>query len=406
MSDLLVPSTLGDEAEAPAPSVLAFVADSESRAAVRSALARLDTETVVVETGNIRTAIERLGRERSPRLLIVDLEGSELPLSDVDELSEVCEPGVAVVALGRKDEVALFRALLDRGVADYFVKPVPPELLAASLQRVTQGHRAARHTTRLGRSVVTVGVRGGVGATTIACGLARLVSVRHHRRVALLDLDLHYGTVALSLDLDPVNGLRDALESPEGIDPLLVERLAQPLDDGLVAFAAETSPTEPVTVDPLAVEGVLDTLRHRYHYVVVDLPRGAGETFLQVVERTDVLLLVADLSLAAMRDTLRLSQLVARVNPAARTLVVANRVGWSKSGELDRTEFERGIGRPVDHVVPFDPTAVPAAVNTGRIDYAERGPVASALGELAESVTGRPAPKGGGLLRRLFRRRG
>ncbi len=387
-------------------SALAFVADAETRAAVEGAFLRVELGNARIEDGNIRTAIERLGLERSPRLLIVDLEGSAMPLSDVDELAEVCEPGVSVIALGRRDEVALFRGLLERGVADYIVKPVPAELLAASLKRAIEGSGATRRTSRLGRTVVVLGVRGGVGATTLACGLAHIVANRHRRRVAILDLDLHFGTVALAMDLDPVNGLREALEQVDGLDPLLVERLGNPAGDALAVFAAEVPPGENASPDPLAVEGVLDSLRHRFHYVVVDLPRSPAGLCLQLLERADVVVLVADLSLAAMRDTLRLSQLVTRLNPAARSLVVVNRVGWAKGGEIGQSEFERGIGRPIDHLVPFDPASVVAAVNTGQLDYAEKGRVASALAAVAEHVSGRVPADRGSLLRRLFRRTG
>lgn len=382
---------------------LAFVADAETRAVVEAAFLRAELGSIRVEDGNIRTAIERLGLERSPRLLIVDLEGSDMPLTDVDELAEVCEPGVSVIALGRRDEVGLFRSLLERGIADYIVKPVPVELLTTSLKRAVEGTGAARRTSRLGRTVAVLGVRGGVGATTVACGLAHIIANRHRRRVAVLDLDLHFGTVALAMDLDPVNGLRDAIEQVDGLDPLLVERLGNPVGEALAVFAAEIPPADPVSADPLAVEGVLDTLRHRFHYVVIDLPRYPVNTCLQVLERVDGLILVADQSLAAMRDTLRFSQLATRLNPAARSVVVVNRVGWAKAGEIGRSEFERGIGRQIDHLIPFDPALVAAAVNTGRLDYADKGQIASALAAVAASVTGRSTGDSGGLLRRLLR---
>ncbi|GBD45152.1 Iron-sulfur cluster carrier protein [bacterium HR40] len=399
---------LADPASAPAEesmpaNALAFVSDAETRAAVETAFSRLELESARIENGDVRTAIERLGVERSPRLLVVDLEASQMPLSDIDELAEVCEPGVSVVAIGRRDEVALFRSLLERGVADYFVKPVPPELLAHSLRRAMEGMPTGRRTARLGRVVAVLGVRGGVGATTIACGLAHMVASRHRRRVAVLDLDLHFGTVALSYDLDPVNGLRDVLERPEGLDPLLVERLGNSVSENLSAFAAELPPGERWNPEPAAVEGVLDMLRHRFHYVFVDLPRHPQDLLIFALERADVVLFVVDLSLASMRDTLRLSQLLTRVNPAARSLVLANRVGWLKGAEIDRSEFERGIGRSIDHLVPFDGVRVVSAVNTGQLDHLARGRFAAALELVSHSLTGRqPSERRGllGLLRR------
>ena len=69
-----------------------------------------------------------------------------------------------------------------------------------------------------------IGVRGGVGASTIATSLAWLLGEKAHRSTALLDLDVHFGTGALALDLEPGRGLTDAIENPSRIDGLFIER--------------------------------------------------------------------------------------------------------------------------------------------------------------------------------------
>src|SRR3546814_20570616 len=69
-----------------------------------------------------------------------------------------------------------------------------------------------------------IGVRGGVGASTIASSVAWLMGDTVGRTTALLDLDVHFGTGALSLDLEPGRGLTDAIENPSRIDGLFIER--------------------------------------------------------------------------------------------------------------------------------------------------------------------------------------
>src|SRR3546814_5915123 len=63
-------------------------------------------------------------------------------------------------------------------------------------------------------ATAVIGARGGVGASTIATSLAWLLSERGKRATALLDLDVHFGTGALALDLEPGRGLTDAIENP------------------------------------------------------------------------------------------------------------------------------------------------------------------------------------------------
>ena len=148
-----------------------------------------------------------LGEQRSPRLLVVDLTGVELPLSALNELAEVCEPGVTVITVGDRNDVGLFRDLVNNGVSDYLVKPITPPLLHKSLLNVLESTSRERQNDRRGRLVAIAGARGGVGATLLATGIAWSIAHRRRRRVALVDLDLQYGTVALALDLEPAPGL-------------------------------------------------------------------------------------------------------------------------------------------------------------------------------------------------------
>ena len=70
--------------------------------------------------------------------------------------------------------------------------------------------------------IAVIGTRGGVGATSVAANLAWLLAEETKLKTALIDLDLWFGTVALSLDIEPTRGLREALENPARIDSLFV----------------------------------------------------------------------------------------------------------------------------------------------------------------------------------------
>src|ERR1700740_81645 len=83
--------------------------------------------------GGIAKAIEYLSEQRSPHLLFVDISGVELPLSKVQMLADVCEPGTNVIAVGDHNDVPLYRDLQAAGVTDYLVKPLNRELLTKAL---------------------------------------------------------------------------------------------------------------------------------------------------------------------------------------------------------------------------------------------------------------------------------
>jgi len=69
--------------------------------------------------GGIAKAIEYLSEQRSPNLLLVDISGVELPLSQIQMLADVCEPGTNVIAIGDRNDVALYRDLQAAGVTDF-----------------------------------------------------------------------------------------------------------------------------------------------------------------------------------------------------------------------------------------------------------------------------------------------
>src|SRR5438046_8274111 len=112
--------------------VMAFVIDPDTERAIREFIAAQDIEGTVVR-GGIARAIDHLSTARSPNTLIVDLSGVDMPVTLVHTLADECEPGVTVIAIGDRDEVGLYRDLLQAGVSDYIVKPLTPPLLAKSL---------------------------------------------------------------------------------------------------------------------------------------------------------------------------------------------------------------------------------------------------------------------------------
>lgn len=367
---------------------LAFVTDEESRDAVDHAVGELMIPNASIRTGGVREAMTHLSEQRSPKLLLVDISGSEPPLSDINGLADVCEPGVTVVAIGDRNDVGLFRDLMAHGIADYLVKPLTPALVQRAILATTEQAAAARQSTKLGKLVAVTGSRGGVGATTLATNCAWLMANERKRRVVLVDLDLQFGTVALALDLEPSHGLREALENANRIDGLFMDRVLVQHSDKLFVLSAEEPPDEAMLLDYAALELLLTELRTRFHFVVVDLPRVPSPCTQYVLQAATELVVVTDFSLAGMRDTMRLVTMMPAANASCQLSVVVNRVGEHKQGEMPRAEFEKGIGRKVDLTVPFDARTVAAATNFGQPVVAGKSPVAAALRAVTERICG------------------
>ena len=122
-------------------------------------------------------------------------------------------------------------------------------------------------------TAAVVGVRGGIGASTIASSLAWLMGDKGGRSTALLDLDVHFGTGALGLDLEPGRGLTDAIENPSRIDGLFIERAMVRANDKLCVLSAEAPLNQSVLTDGSAFFQLQEEIRHAFEGTVIDLPR-------------------------------------------------------------------------------------------------------------------------------------
>lgn len=367
---------------------LAFCNDSESYSAVDRVIGEMMLPHASIRKGAVKDAVRYLSDHPSPKLLIIDITGSDLPLSDIDSLANVCEPGVTVIALGERNDCGLFRDLLHHGVADYLVKPLSPSLLQRAIANVADHADTARSNSKLGKLVAVMGARGGAGATTLATNIAWIVAQQRRRRVALVDLDLQFGTVALSLDIEPSHGLREALENPDRIDSLFMERAMTQHSDRLFVMSAEENPDETLLLDFSAVELLINELRSKFHYLVIDVPRNTAPSTHQVLESATDLVIVSDFSLAGMRDTMRTINMLPNLNASCNIITVGNRAGEHKQGEMPRSEFEKGIGRKVDFVLPFDAKTVATSTNFGQPVAAGKGMVAKGIAEIADRLCG------------------
>ncbi len=223
----------------------------------------------------------------------------------------------------------------------------------------------------------------------MALSLSWLLSQEHKKPTALIDLDLHFGNLALSLDLEPGRGLRQALEHPERTDGLLLASAMVKGEERLPILAAEESLEEQLRFEPEGAMAVLDALAQDYDYLVVDLPRTLDAAARHVLTVADAVIVVTDLSLAALRDAFRISGLV-RTLGGPTPMIVANQVGALHRGEIGRAEFERGLGTSLDFMVPFDAKAARAMAVGGKALPAvdSTGKAATEMRRLAARIAG------------------
>ncbi len=345
---------------------MAFVCDAATREVVADIAADMEWRNAVVEEGGIAAAIRCLESRSSARRIVIDLSDSADPGADITALTELCEPGTSVLALGTINDVALFRALIDAGFSDYLVKPISKEALSKSLRRVDDSPDVEVAAAEKGRLVTVIGARGGVGASTVAINGAWLMAHERGVSTALVDFDLQFGTAALALDLEPGRGLSDVLRHAGRIDGLFIERAMTKESENFSVLGAEDRLDNESVLDPAAVAILLSELRKKFACTVVDLPRHLCVRVQNVLAASTEIAIVVDASVAGVRDCIRLCALAERVAPDARVSVIANRVGAAGKGEISKAEFERGVERGIDYSIRYNARLAATAINAGK----------------------------------------
>lgn len=367
------------------PALQGFVTDAESEAALQAGLAGLLPEAPDLRRGGIRAAHAAMQKAATPRILVVDISGEDQPLKALGDLAAVVEPDVCVLVIGEHDSTDFYREVTrGLGAADYLAKPLTRDSVARHFGSFVVGRAPSSEAVLGGRVLTVTGVRGGVGASTVAANLAWYLgaTLRHH--TVLLDPDLYRGTAAFLFNLQAGAGLRTALEFPERIDALLAERAAVPATDRLHVLAGEERLNMPLAYAPSAAELLVESLRKRYNFVIADVP------FIPVPLHRDLLdlahqrVLVLEPTLADMRDTLRLLALPAGPRQTQSAVLVLNRLGLA--GGLSRRQIEEGLKVKIDVVIPDLPRPLRQAANLGEPAIVTSSVFRRAIAELARQV--------------------
>jgi len=370
------------------PHLLAFVADADTEKMLHDCLAQLSLPQGTIMRGGVAKAVEVLGQQRSPEILIVDISGAHLPISQIHQLAEVCEPGVNVIAIGNRNDVGLYRDLVQAGVTDYVVKPLTAQLMAKALDpRAHTAHAGLIHK-KLGKAVAVVGARGGVGTTTLAVNLAWYLSHRQNRRVALVDLDLQNGDCALALNIKATSGLREALVNPHRVDTTLLERVMSPVGERLFVLSSEEPLDDDLRFTVDAVDTLVSALRDQFHYVILDVPRVPSAAYRRALEMADLRIIVADQTLRSVRDTVRLRSALRDGDGKHRNLIVVNRHGEGGRHAVTLHEMQHVLEARPKVVLPFQPNLFTAIAGEMRVAAARRGKYTDAVAALAVELSG------------------
>jgi pilus assembly protein CpaE len=265
--------------------------------------------------------------------------------------------------------LALVRTLVRSGAHD--VLPLPIDLaeietsLAPLRDKLADG--VVGKTTR-GKLVAVIKSAGGVGATSVLGQMA----IRHaereaafERQTCLVDLDVQFGDAAFQLGLRPKLTLADLVEAGSRIDGELLRATTTEHRSGLQVIGA---PPDMMPLEALSSDQVLDIMElatAEFATVFVDLPSNWANWSLSVIARSDLVLLVTEISVPALRQARRQLDLLRSQDLDIEVRVVANRCQSALFKKIRDADVRAALGRDVAYTVADEEEVMRAAVDQG-----------------------------------------
>jgi pilus assembly protein CpaE len=328
-----------------------------------------------IETSHLVVLGPNLGREETLRFA---------------EKTERREGTVATLLVSETLEPQALREALRSGVDDVLTMDAPADEWTEAVSRA-QARLATEDASREprpsleaeeGRVVTVFSTKGGCGKSLVASNLAVLAAERSTERVALVDLNLQSGDLAIMFQLMPALSIYDAAENVKRLDVEAIQGYMTLHRCGVSLLAAPMEPSLAEQVSADAVTRILALLRATYPLTIIDGPALFTDQLLAALDSSDQVVLVGSMDVPSIKNLrLAINTLQQLGHPRERLKLVLNRAD-SKVG-LRPQEVEKSLGAEIDVQIPSS-RDVPLSINQGMPMALNRGrsPVVTAIEEL------------------------
>lgn len=321
----------------------------------------------------------------------VDLEAA----AALADTLRVTRPAVSVLLIRRRVDTSVLAEALRSGMREV-VEERDLAGLGEAVRRAAQVWEALKGPIGVsgphgqGKQITIFSPKGGVGKTTVAVNLALALSDSGKHRVCLIDLDLAFGDVAITLQLFPARTLADVVPLEAGLDADVLGTLLTPYRNDISALVAPVQPDAKETIPSSLIRKVLRILKESFDFVVVDTSPSFDEHVLQAIDETDELMLVTTLDVPTLKNVKIALETLDLLNfPKENRRLVLNRAD-DKVG-LSAEKVEATLGMELTASIPSSPQ-VASATNAGEpiMVSLPRHAVSKAISTMAGEIQGRP----------------
>ena len=368
-----------------------------------------------------------MAKQHRPHVILMDINMPDMDGITATEIISNTVPESPIIMMSVQGEQDYLRRSMLAGAREFLVKPFSADELINSIRHVHELEkvRRARYAPvapaapvggpavpvagrETGKIITFFSPKGGVGRTTIATNLAVALHQLTGKPVVLVDGSLPFGDIAVILNMSPkAKTIADLIGSFETADSDVVESILVQHSTGIKVMLAPPTPESTELITGAHIKHVLELLRERYAYIVVDTWPSFQEQVITMLDVADVILTLMTLEITSLKNVRVFMEVVEKLGyDEAKVQLVANRN--DSSGGIKASDVEASLGRKIPHTIVSDGRTLVLAVNRGvpfvishrdsqvaKDIFALAQKVASA--EAAPAAAGKQAPARGGL---------
>lgn len=356
-------------------SIRVIIADDieQTRENIRMLL-ELDRDVVVVgEAANGEQALE-LAKTKNPDVVLMDIN---MPVMDgirATEAMSIRYPRVAVIIISVQGEQEYLKKAMMAGAKEYMIKPFTADELTSTIKKVVDINRrrsevlapvqpqAAAAVRPKPKIISLFSAKGGVGKTSIAVNLAVGLAHKTRARVALVDLDLQFGDVAVMMNIHPKRTIAELIQETTQLDTDYIESYLYERN-GVRVLSAPNKPELAEIINDEGVTSTLKALMESYDYIVVDTPAAFNDVTLAALDLSDTILMVTTPDLPALKNNKRSLDAMKTLSMYDKVKLILNRSSGGFGVEED--DVQRSMDMKISIQFPSDARLVVASMNRG-----------------------------------------
>jgi len=346
----------------------------------------LQFEADIKVVGAARTGEEglRLARETLPDVVLMDINMPDMDGITATEALIEDVPFAQIVILSVQNDADYMRRAMQAGARDFIAKPPSGDELVSAIRMVSVRARELRKQvseSKLqitsdgggasrggvldtpGKLLAVYSPKGGVGCTTLISNLA--VGLHSEETPTVLaDTSLQFGDLSVFLNMRVKSSIVDLAINIDELDPQMLDEALMHHESGLRLLAAPPRPELADEVNAEHVRKILEFLKRRFPYVLVDTSSTMDDITLAVLDSADLLMTVATPDIPAIKDARLLFDVLTVLDfPIERVVFVLNKM--DRRTGITVEAVAENLKCNVDGSIPAEERVVSTSINRG-----------------------------------------